>query len=545
MLESRSYCKFFFSAFALMLTLFFLKTVVSVCYGKEHFESILYVDPEYGSLESESVYSWINSLYIDENSNVKKINVIEPLPETVLPPDIASVAFSWEDPEPSAAWLLTVSHQERILVNALLDKTWWIPEKTLWNQLKKIAKENKLQVRIKGMGGWNGREILSENITSFSFSEDALDARVLFIRKPLPFSKAKQYPKLTELVVGDVSSYDQPKTVMSNINVCANCHTYSSDGKIFALDVDYGGDKGAFAMAPIRSDMKLDKNNFFSWNKIPAVRPASYNMGLFAQLSPDGRYLAATVSETAVMVTMEDLFFTQLFFPVTGQIAIFDRKTGTYRLLPGASVGTMAQTAPSWSSDGKTIAFSAIPIQPELIQKVLGKEVSNESPKQKIEELNKRYNVQFDIYTVPFNEGRGGKALPLEGASNNGYSNYFPRYSPDGRWIVFTQSPTGFLLQPQSRLCIILTEGGSLRYLKCNMPIMNSWHSWSPNSKWIVFSSKAASPYTELYITHIDNHGESSPAVRLFRFSSKELAALVPELIPLSVKVPQFVSFEP
>ena len=382
-------------------------------------------------------------------------------------------------------------------------------------------------------------------MTSFSFSEDALDARVMFIRKPIPFSKAKQYPKLTELVVGDISSYESPKVAMSNLNVCANCHTYSSDGKIFALDVDYDGDKGAFAMAPIKSDIKLDKNDIFSWNKIPATKPASYNMGLFAQLSPEGRYLAATVSETAVLITMDDPFFSQLFFTVTGQIAIFDRKTGIYGLLPGASLNTMVQTAPSWSPDGKTIAFSAAPTKPDLIQQVLEKKISNESPKQKIEELNKKYNIQFDIFTVPFNERRGGKALPLEGAGNNGLSNYFPRYSPDGRWIVFTQSPTGLLLQPESRLCIIPAKGGVLRYLKCNMPIMNSWHAWSPNSKWIVFSSKAASPYTELYLTHIDSNGESSPAVRLFRLSSKEMAALIPELIPFSAKVPQLVSFEP
>jgi Tol biopolymer transport system component len=158
--------------------------------------------------------------------------------------------------------------------------------------------------------------------------------------------------------------------------------------------------------------------------------------------------------------------------------------------------------------------------------------------------LNERYNVQFDIYTVPFNKGEGGKALPLEGASNNGYSNYFPRYSPDGRWIVFTQSPTGLVLQPESRLCIIPAEGGALRYLKCNMPTMNSWHSWSPNSKWIVFTCKATSPYTELYITHIDSNGESNPAVRLFRFSNKELAAMVPEFIPFSAKIPRLVSLE-
>jgi Tol biopolymer transport system component len=267
-------------------------------------------------------------------------------------------------------------------------------------------------------------------------------------------------------------------------------------------------------------------------------------MGLFAQLSPGGRYLAATVNETSVFVMMDDLFFSQLFFPATGQIAVFDRKKKIYGLLPGANLDTMVQTAPSWSPDGETIAFSAVPAEPVLIQKVLDKVVFNEDSKQNIEELNKKYNVKFDIYAVPFNDGEGGQSLPLEGACNNGYSNYFPRYSPDGRWIVFTQSPTGLVLQPESRLCIIPAKGGALRYLSCNMPIMNSWHSWSPNSKWIVFTCKAASPYTELYITHIDNKGESSPAVRLFRFSSKELAAMVPEFIPFSAKIPGLVSLE-
>lgn len=544
MLESRSYYRIVFSVFALIQLLFLLKITISTCYGKEHFKSLLYVDPAYSLLESQSVSTWINSLYKNKNSNTKEITIIEPLPETILPSDIASIAFLWEDSEQSTAWLVTISHKEKILVSALLDKPWWIPEKNLWYQLKAIAKQNELRVTIKGIGGWSGREILSENKTSFSFSEDALDARILFMRKPIPFLKAKQNPELTKLLVGDIFSYKQPKVIMSNFTVCTNCHTYSSDGKVFAMDVDYGGDKGAFAMATIQSDMKLDKNNIFSWNKIPAMKPSSYSMGLFAQLSPKGRYLAATVNETSVFVMMDDLYFSQLFFPSTGQIAIFDRKKETYRLLPGASLETMVQTSPSWSPDGKIIAFSAVSTKPDLIQKVLKKKILNESPKQNIKDLNKKYNVQFDIYTVPFNKGKGGKALLLEGASNNGYSNYFPRYSPDGRWIVFTQSPTGLVLQPESRLCILPAEGGALRYLKSNMAIMNSWHSWSPNSKWIVFTCKATSPYTELYITHIDNKGESSPAVRLFRFSNKELAAMVPEFVPFSARIPRLVSLE-
>ena len=266
-------------------------------------------------------------------------------------------------------------------------------------------------------------------------------------------------------------------------------------------------------------------------------------MGLFARLSPDGRFVAGTVNETSVFVMMDDLFFSQLFYPATGRIAIFDTRTKHFSLLPGASLENRVQTSPSWSPDGKTILFSAVPTNPELIQKAVTKEILKESSKQNISDLNKKYPVQFDIYALPFNHGNGGQAKPLKGASNNGYSNYFPRYSPNGKWIVFTQSPTGLVLQPDSNLVIIPSEGGEARPLNSNQPIMNSWHSWSPNSKWMVFTCKANSPYTELYLTHIDDRGVSSPGIRLFRFSSNELAAMVPEFVPRHIELPEKIIF--
>jgi tetratricopeptide (TPR) repeat protein len=60
---------------------------------------------------------------------------------------------------------------------------------------------------------------------------------------------------------------------------------------------------------------------------------------------------------------------------------------------------------------------------------------------------------------------------------------------------------------------------------------MNSWHSWSPNSRWLVFSSKANSPYTQLFLTHIDKQGESTPPVVLARFTAPDRAANIPEFV--------------
>jgi len=67
--------------------------------------------------------------------------------------------------------------------------------------------------------------------------------------------------------------------------------------------------------------------------------------------------------------------------------------------------------------------------------------------------------------------------------------------------------------------------------LRANTSRMNSWHSFSPNGKWLVFSSKANSPYTQLFLTHIDEQGGSSPPVLLEHFTAPDRAANIPEFV--------------
>ena len=82
-----------------------------------------------------------------------------------------------------------------------------------------------------------------------------------------------------------------------------------------------------------------------------------------------------------------------------------------------------------------------------------------------------------------------------------------------------------------SELYIIPAEGGEPRRLHANTTRMNSWHSWSPNGRWLVFSSKANSPYTQLFLTHIDEQGRSTPAVLLENFTAPDRAANIPEFV--------------
>jgi tetratricopeptide (TPR) repeat protein len=87
------------------------------------------------------------------------------------------------------------------------------------------------------------------------------------------------------------------------------------------------------------------------------------------------------------------------------------------------------------------------------------------------------------------------------------------------------------LLQPDSELYIVPAAGGEARRMACNTGRMNSWHSWSPNGRWLVFSSKADSDFTQLYLTHVDDDGNSSPPVLLAHLTAPDRAANIPEFV--------------
>jgi tetratricopeptide (TPR) repeat protein len=67
--------------------------------------------------------------------------------------------------------------------------------------------------------------------------------------------------------------------------------------------------------------------------------------------------------------------------------------------------------------------------------------------------------------------------------------------------------------------------------MRCNTPLMNSWHSFSPNGRWMVFSSKGRSPYTQMYLTHIDEDGNDTPAILIENATAANRAVNIPEFV--------------
>jgi hypothetical protein len=307
---------------------------------------------------------------------------------------------------------------------------------------------------------------------------------------------------------------------------CANCHSFSADGKTFGMDIDGpDNDKGLYAVVPVQRHMSILSKDMVHWNVDGRV--GQVRTGFMSQVSPDGRYVLSTfagpslkMADSYYVTNFLDYHFLQVFYPTRGILEWYSRATGLRQPLPGADDPHFVQTDGVWSPDGKYIVFARAEARDP--------HYSGQEPALRANDPNET-PIQYDLYRIPFNDGKGGAPERIVGASQNGMSNNFPKVSPDGRWIVFVQCHNGQLMRPDSQLFIVPFGGGKARRMRANTPLMNSWHSFSPNGHWMVFSSKARSAYTQMYLTHLDADGNDSPAILIDNTTAANRAVNIPE----------------
>jgi tetratricopeptide (TPR) repeat protein len=269
-----------------------------------------------------------------------------------------------------------------------------------------------------------------------------------------------------------------------------------------------------------------------SWSKFRGEEGVQLRVGFMSQVSPDGRFVVTTIrppgadtSQFYYVSNFKDYRFLQVFYPTRGILAWYDRTTKKLQPLPGADDPHYIQSNAVWSPDGKYLVFSrAVAKDPYRAD---GKMAAYANDPLEIQ-------IQYDLYRIPFNNGKGGTPEPIAGASENGMSNSFPKISPDGKWIVFVEAHNGQLMRPDGKLYIVPATGGVARRMTCNTPLMNSWHSFSPNGRWLVFSSKSRSPYTQMFLTHIDADGNDTPAILIENSTAANRAVNIPEFVNMA-----------
>ena len=489
-----------------------------------------------------------------------------PLQGSIFPPEITPPTFIWHDAAQNAAnWRIDIAFADgtaaihaqskgETLRIGEIDKSCisvtnelpkltpeqasahtWIPDSATWSAIKKHSAAGAATVSITGL---SGNDAVSRGQVTISTSKDPLGAPIFYRDVPLMPSRTEKgiiKPLDTNalpLIKWRLRDVSQPasRVVLENIHTCANCHSFSRDGKTMGMDMDGPqNDKGLYALVPIKPEIVIRNQDMVSWNPSQDLQYKLNRVAFMSQVSPDGQYVVNTVSgadhiptNNYYVMNFTDYRFLQVFYPTRGLLAWYSRASKERHLLPGADDPRYVQTDAVWSPDGKYLVFARAEAKAPYPAGGKMAEYANDPAE---------VQVQYDLYRIPFNGGKGGKPEPIAGASNDGMSNNFPKVSPDGRWIVFVKNKNGQLMRPDSVLYIVPAEGGVARRLHANTWRMNSWHSFSPNGRWLVFSSKARSFYTQMYLTHIDADGNDSPAILIDNSTAANRAVNLPEFV--------------
>jgi len=502
-----------------------------------------------------------------------RIQLDYPADGSVFPPEMPSPTFIWRDMAQTrtaaAAWSIEISFADRsptlhavskggpprigpIDRNCIADTNeapkltaeeaashTWTPDAALWEQIKRHSVGTTVTVTITGRGA------ISRGSVRIVTSRDPVGAPVFYRDVPLMPSESERgvikplAAGAVPLVAWRLRNIAEPasRTVMENLPVCANCHSFSADGKTMGMDLDgLQNNRGLYILTKVARQMKLTDRDVVQWRTAAGALKGSARVGFLSQVSPDGRYVATTIDPLQArgvwggpsnyyVANFRDYRFLQVFYPTRGILSWYSAAIGILKPLPGADDARYVQAGGVWTPDGQALIFARAAAREPDAPGVPLAQFANDP-----RELPMRY----DLYRIPFRGGEGGAAEPIAGASNDGASNSFPKVSPDGRWIVFVKAGNGLLMRPDSELWIVPALGGQARRMRCNMRLMNSWHSFSPNGRWMVFSSKARSPYTQMYLTHIDEDGNDSPAILIGNTTAANRAANLPEFVNIA-----------
>lgn len=453
-------------------------------------------------------------------SEEEKTAIIYPFQNSVFPADISPASFIWKSAEEKGKKWHVSLNVAGFSYKTTTRETQFLPDVNLWEKLKEESKNQSISFTVRN------KNIEKEVV--FSFSKDSVSSPIFYRAIPLPFSYANKYKDKIKWYLGDLSK-NKKRVMLEDMPVCANCHSFTKDGSILAMDVDYGNDKGNYAISDIGLELKIGLENIVSWSDYKKEDGVN-TFGLLAKISPDGRFAISTVKDKSIFVPVDISFwYSQLFFPVKGLLVCYDVLNKKFFEMEGASDPEYVQSSPAWAPDMENVVFSRAPYNRDTSLEAQENVVLDMRFAE--DYINREKDFKYDLYCVPWNEGKGGEPVAIEGTSNNGHSNYFARYSPDGKWIVFCKAKNFMLLQSDSKLYIMPAKGGKPRLMNCNTNEMNSWHSFSPNSKWMVFSTKYFGPYTQLFLTHIDENGNDTPPIWLEQLTVDMKAINIPEFV--------------
>ena len=171
---------------------------------------------------------------------------------------------------------------------------------------------------------------------------------------------------------------------------------------------------------------------------------------------------------------------------------------------------TELECFPAWAPDGKTLYYCSA----HYVKMDSTLSRTREVVKRSQEIKYNLYKKSFDPETMTF----GPRQLVFSADSIN-KSATLPRISPDGRYLMFALAEYGVfhIWHHDADLWMLDLQTGQVRPAdEINSPDTESYHSWSSNGKWVVFSSRRDDgTYTRPFFAHIDKDGHGTKPFEL------------------------------
>ena len=292
---------------------------------------------------------------------------------------------------------------------------------------------------------------------------------------------------------------------------CVNCHEFNR-GEPSDLSLHIRGTHGATL---IRKDDAMAAYN--------TKTDSTLGFCVYPYWHPSGNYIIYSTNSTRQSFHVQQDKLIEVFDSAS-DLQIYDIAAGELVTAPQVKTAAYWETFPSFSPDGRTIYFCRAQQQPipEGLSEV-------------------RYNlcrVSFDPETCTI----GNEIEVLIDAASEGRSISFPKPSYDGRYILYTQSYYGnfSIWHHEADLWLLDLESGQRRRLdEVNSPDTESYHNWSSNSRWFLFSSRRDDGlFTRVYFAHV---GEDGTVGKPFMLPQKDPVRHYSSLFR-SYNVPAFVT---
>ncbi len=293
---------------------------------------------------------------------------------------------------------------------------------------------------------------------------------------------------------------------------CVNCHSFrqTAPGQ---MSLHLRGEKGGTIL-----------KNGAAMNFLNTKTDKTLGNCVYPYWHPSGEYIAYSVNKTqqAFHSTKEKRVEV---FDLESDVVVYHVASNQLISCEFLKSAEVFETFPAFSPDGKSLYFCSAKVKPIPAE---------------YDQI--RYNlcrIDFDPTTGTF----GNRVDTLANAAGMNKSVSFPRPSYDGKYMMYTLSDYGnfSIWHKEADLWLMDLRTGTTRVVnEVNSDDVDSYHSWSSNSRWVVFSSRRIDGlYTRLYLATIDDTGHFSKPFLLPQQNPDHNDALL-----YSYNVPEFVSGE-